>query len=152
MLEVAGELSEFAKAIEQIDGLEFLLEATQERIESGVEFAAVDSKGKAHHYDRQLYMLFSDQAAWTQMLGLWQRFQKGEKMPVKQAAFTHMFARLEDLRPWDDRDRLQRTGVLEVWERELENLRDGLCSSRSSCGSGLTRISESRRSATLRRT
>jgi hypothetical protein len=126
VLEVAGELTDFIRAIERIRGLEFLVEDTQERIESGSEFAAVDNKGKIHHYDRQLYMVFSDHGAWSELLKLWQRFQKGERMPYGKAPFAHMFSRLENLRPWDDRDRLERTGALRVWERELTELQDEL--------------------------
>ncbi len=122
VLEVAGELTNFVKAVARIPGLEFLVEAAQDRVDSGVEFAAVDNKGKAHRYDRQLYVVFSDDAAWRELLGLWERFQKNEKMPHGKAPFTHLFSRLEDLRPWDDRDRLERTGALDVWARELSAL------------------------------
>ncbi len=126
VLEVAGELTDFLKAIRRIDGLEFLVEDAEERIESGADFAAVDNKGKVHPYDRQLYMVFSDHAAWTELLNLWQRFKNGEPMPYGKAPFAHMFSRLENLRPWEDRDRLERTGVLQVWERELAGLKDEL--------------------------
>ena len=122
VLEVAGELTNFVKAVARIRGLEFLVEAAQDRVDSGDEFAAVDNKGKAHRYDRQLYVVFSDDAAWRELLGLWERFQKHEKMPHGKAPFTHLFSRLEDLRPWDDRDRLERTGALDVWARELSEL------------------------------
>lgn len=119
VLEVAGELTDFAKAIARIPGLEFLVEAAQERVDSGDEFAAVDRKGKVHRYDRQLYVILSDQAAWQELLRLWDRFQKREPMPYGKAPFGHLFSRLEALRPWDDRDRLERSGALDAWEREL---------------------------------
>jgi hypothetical protein len=122
VLEVAGELTNFVKAIARVPGLEFLVEAAEDRVDSGDEFAAVDKDGKVHRYDRQLYVVFSDDAAWRELLRLWQRFQNGEKMPHGKAPFTHLFSRLEALRPWDDRDRLERTGALDVWARELSEL------------------------------
>jgi hypothetical protein len=124
VLEVAGELTDFVKAIERVPGLEFLVEAAQERVESGAEFAAVDREGRAHRYDRLLYLVFSDHAAWQELLGLWQRFQQGERMPYGKAPFAHMFSRLETLRPWDDSDRLERTGALRAWALELAQLPD----------------------------
>jgi hypothetical protein len=122
VLEVAGELTNFLKAIARVPGLEFLVEAAEDRVDSCDEFAARDKNGKAHRYDRQLYVVFSDDAAWRELLGLWERFQNGEAMPYGKAPFTHLFSRLEALRPWDDRDRLERTGALDVWARELTEL------------------------------
>lgn len=122
VLEVAGELTDFAKAVGKVRGLEFLLEAVQDRVDSGEDFAAVDSQGKVHRYDRQLYLVFSDAAAWQELLSLWDRFQKGETMPYGKAPFRHLFSRLETLRAWDDRDRLQHTGALDAWQRELADL------------------------------
>lgn len=126
VFEVAGELTDFVKAINKIPGLEFLVEAAMERVESGDEFQAVDHKGKVHRYDRQLYVLASDGTAWRELLILWQRFQNGERMPRHRAPFGHLFSRLENLREWDDRDRLERTGALEVWQRELEGAGNAL--------------------------
>ncbi|HEY6763117.1 MAG TPA: S8 family peptidase [Baekduia sp.] len=119
VFEVAGELTDFVKAINKIPGLEFLVEAAMERVDPGDDFRAEDYKGKVHPYDRQLYVLASDGTAWRELLTLWERFQNGERMPRHRAPFGHLFSRLENLRPWDDRDRLERTGVLDVWQREL---------------------------------
>lgn len=126
VLEVAGELTNFAKAIARVPGLEFLVEAAEERVESGDEFAAVDNKGKVHRYDRQLYVVLSNHAAWQELLGLWERFQKQEPMPYRKAPFKHLFSRLETLRPWNDRDRLERSGALDAWESELAALPEQL--------------------------
>lgn len=124
VLEVAGELTDFIKAIARVPGLEFLVEAAEERVDSGAEFAAVDRDGKVHRYDRQLYLVFSDDAAWRELLSLWARFQRAEPMPYGKAPFRHLFSRLETLRAWDDRDRLERSGALDVWERELAQMPD----------------------------
>src|ERR1700733_621903 len=124
VLEVAGELTDFVKAISKVPGLEFLVEAAQDRVDSGDEFLAVDRKGKLHRYDRQLYVVASDGSAWREILALWARFQRGERMPHGKAPFGHLFSRLEELRPWDDRDRLERTGVLDAWRQELSEQGD----------------------------
>jgi len=126
VLEVAGELTDFVKAIEKVPGLELLVEAAVDRIDSGEDFAAVDHDGKVQRYDRELYVVFSDGRAWAELLSLWERFQRGEKMPHGKAPFRHLFSRLETLRAWDDRDRLQRSGAMDVWARELHELADEL--------------------------
>jgi hypothetical protein len=126
VLEVAGELTDFVKAISKVPGLDFLVEAAQDRVDSGDDFAAVDREGKLHRYDRELYVVASDRSAWQELLSLWERFQRGERMPYGKAPFGHLFSRLDTLRAWDDRDRLERTGVLYVWRQELSELSDQL--------------------------
>jgi hypothetical protein len=119
VLEVAGELNDFVKAINKIPGFEFLVEAAMDKIESGEDFTAVDNKGRPHRYERQLYLVATDAQAWQEFLNLWDRFQRGEAMPYGKAPFGHLFGRLENLRAWDDTDRLERSGALEAWSREL---------------------------------
>jgi hypothetical protein len=119
VLEVAGELNDFVKAINKISGFEFLVEAAMDKIESGDDFAAKDNKGRAHRYQRQLYLVATDAQAWKELLSLWDRFQRGERMPHGKAPFGHLFSRLEDLRTWNDEDRLERSGALEAWSQEL---------------------------------
>ena len=124
VLEVAGELTDFIRAVQKIEGFEFLAEQLEEKIESTEEFQVVDKDDRATKFDRQLFLVASDQRAWREMLSLWGRFQAGEKMPHGLTKFRDLFGRLRELRPWDDRDRLERTGVLEVWERELASIPD----------------------------
>lgn len=121
VLEIAGEIDEFVNAVRRVPGLEFLAEEMEDKVDPD-DFAAVDSEGRHRPYARQLFLIASDQAAWQQLLGLWDRFQRDEPFPRGLTPFRHLFALLRELRPWDDRDRLERTGALEAWERELTDL------------------------------
>ena len=123
VLEIAGEIDEFVRAVQRVPGLEYLAEEVEDKVDPD-EFAAVDRQGRRHRYARQLFLVASDAAAWQQLLSLWQRFQRGDDFPRGLTPFRHLFARLRELRPWDDRDRLERTGALEAWERELAELDD----------------------------
>jgi hypothetical protein len=119
VLEVAGELGDFNRAVRRIPGLEFLAEEAEDRLESDGTFAAVDSEGKPHRYTRQLFLVASDAVAWQQLLGLWRRFQRGDPFPYGLTPFRDLFARLRDVRAWDDRDRLERTGALAAWREDF---------------------------------
>jgi hypothetical protein len=123
VLEIAGEVDEFVRAVQRVPGLEYLAEEVEDKVEPD-DFAAVDRQGRRHRYARQLFLIASDSTAWQQLLGLWQRFQQGRDFPRGYAPFRHLFERLRELRPWDDRDRLERTGALEAWDRELADLDD----------------------------
>lgn len=126
VLEVAGELNDFARAVHQVPGLEFLAEEAEDKLAADEEFAAVDREGKRHPYTRQLFLMSSDATAWQQLLGLWQRFQREEQFPRGLTAFRDLFSRLRSLRAWNDADRLERTGALDAWERELGELAEEL--------------------------
>ena len=122
VLEIAGELSDFARAIRRVPGLEFLAEEAEDRLEPDADFAAVDRDGRRHRYTRQLFLVASDAVAWQQLLGLWQLFKRGDQFPRGLTPFRDLFARLRDVRPWDDRDRLERTGALSAWQADLAGM------------------------------
>ena len=124
VLEVAGELDEFVRAIRRVPGLEFLVEEAQDQLDSDGEFAAIDGQGRRHRYSRQLFLMASDAVAWQQLLGLWQRFQRREAFPHGLTKFRYLFERLRSLRAWDDQDRLERTGALGAWAAELADAGD----------------------------
>ncbi len=126
VLEVAGELKDFARAVRRIPGLEFLAEEAEDKLAADEEFAAVDREGKRHAYTRQLFLMSSDATAWQQLLGLWQSFRRDDPFPYGLAAFRDLFSRLRSMRAWNDADRLERTGALDAWERELGALHDEL--------------------------
>lgn len=126
VLEVAGELTDFKKAVLKVPGLEFLVEEAEDTLEPDDEFAAVDREGGRHGYSRQLFLVASDATAWQQLLSLWELFKDGGEFPRGLTPLRHLFSRLLEIRPWDDRDRLERTGALVVWERELVDAGDEL--------------------------
>jgi hypothetical protein len=69
VLEIAGELDDFVRAVQRVPGLEYLAEEVQDKIDPD-EFAAVDSHGRRQRYARELFVLASDSRAWQQMLSL----------------------------------------------------------------------------------
>jgi Subtilase family len=124
VLEIAGELGEFVGAVQNISGLEFLADELDEDKVDPDEFAVIDQDGRRRPYRRELFLVASDYTAWQQLLSLWGRFQRNEQFPHGLTPFRHLFSRLRELRAWNDRDRLERTGVLRVWEQELAEVRD----------------------------
>lgn len=123
VLEVGGELDEFARAVRKIDGLEFLAEQLDDKMEPDEDFV-VTTGDRVKPVVRQLFLVASDHRAWQEMLALWHRFQAEEPMPHGLTKFRDLFDRLRALRPWEDRDRLDRTGVLAAWETELAGVPD----------------------------
>ena len=126
VLDVAGELRDFARALRRISGLEFIAEEAEETAAADEEFAAVGPDGRRHPYKRHLYLMMSDATAWSELLGLWERFQRGEPFRAGLTVFRDLFERLRSLRAWNDADRLEHTGALDAWKREFSDLGDEL--------------------------
>ena len=122
VLEVAGEVADFARAMQRIPGLEFLGEQALDQLDPDDEFAMVDQEGRQRRYARQLFLVASDARAWQEVLRLWERWKAGQEPGYGLAPFRDLFAQLLDLREWDDRDRLERGGAAAAWQRDLAGL------------------------------
>jgi hypothetical protein len=126
VLEIAGEVTTFAKAMLKVPGLEFLGEQALAQLDPDDDFRAVNQRGQAKRYTRQLFLIATDVRAWQELLGLWERFKRGEAMPHGLTAFRDLFAQLRDVREWNDQDRLERAGAAEAWRRDLAELGEQL--------------------------
>ncbi|MBF0625095.1 MAG: S8 family peptidase [Magnetococcales bacterium] len=119
VLETAGKVEEFLKAVSKIKGFEFLAEYDEEDIPPDDDFF-VEKKGAKEEYRGRVYLMFANQQAFRQLLNLWGVWQNGEKFKKGLTKWRDVFALLRDIRPWSVRDRLEETGVLEDWRSRLE--------------------------------
>jgi Subtilase family len=120
VLEVAGEMDEFAGAVAKVPGLEYLAEELGEKLEDTSEFATVDPKtGKRTQVRRELFAVASDEQAASQLEKLWAKWQASEQLPHGWRTWRTVFERLISVRRWNDQDRLARTGAAEAWLDEL---------------------------------
>ena len=108
VLEVAGSVQDFAKAISKVPGLDWLFEWAEEQIGPDEDFyiEGKDSQHKA--YDGRLYLLGTNQEALTQFLGLWENYQQNPdaRFVLGLAPFRHLFAQLRTIRQWNVTDRV----------------------------------------------
>lgn len=126
VLEIAGEVTSFAKAMLKVAGLEFLGEQALAQMDPDDDFRAVDQHGHSKRYRRQLFLIATDTRAWQELLSLWRRFKAGEAMPHGLTAFRDLFLQLREVREWSDQDRLERAGAAEAWRRDLAELGEQL--------------------------
>jgi len=127
VLEVAGEMDEFIAAVAKVDGLEYLAEELGDRLEGTDIFAAVDSRtNRRTSLRRELFVVASDERAARELERLWGFWRSGQQLPRGWAAWKTVFERLITVRQWDDHDRLERTGVGEIWRADLADAGDDL--------------------------
>ena len=120
VLEIIGHVDEFAKAARNIKGLELMSEIEIDEISPDDRF--YDENKPEGKFSGQLYLVMTDQQALREMFMLWRRYSENPNMKFKRglAKFKPLFLQLKTIRKWDVQDRLQETGVIDVWKEELE--------------------------------
>lgn len=122
VLEVAGTVKDFAKAVGKIPGLEWLVEWAEDQIAPDEDFFI---QGKADKtFPGRLFLLASNQEALTQLLGLWTRYQNDPAAQFDRGLnkFRNMFGQLRNIRHWSAADRID-ADVRQYWQDCLD---DGL--------------------------
>ena len=120
VLETAGTIDEFFRAVSRVDGLEFLAEFDEDDIPPDDDFFDEKKSGEREQYRGRVYLMFASQKAFRQLLALWTRWQSGQQMERGLTRWRDVFGLLRDIRPWSARDRLEETGVLDDWRERLE--------------------------------
>lgn len=108
VLEVAGTVQNFAKAVGKVPGLEWLVEWAEEQIEPDEDFYVEGRDHQHRAYDGRLFLLGSNQQALAQLLALWNTYQQNPDAPFTRGLtpFRHVFAQLRTVRHWSVTDRV----------------------------------------------
>lgn len=124
VLEIAGTVDDFTKALSRVPGFEFIAETETETAPDG-DFALEDSRRGREGQSREdkvvpgrLYLALPDVSALDQFVRLWEQWERGEEMERGFAPFKHLFSQLRTLRPWGPQDRIP-DDTIEYWKEEL---------------------------------
>ena len=120
VLETAGRVDDFYKAVRRIRGLEWMGDFDVDDLAPDEEF--YDEEDKEAVLPGRVYLVLYNQEGLGELLSLWRKFQKNPDIPGfsrGRASFKALFLQLRDLRPWGPEDRLRETGLLhDFQERE----------------------------------
>ena len=116
VFEVAGRLEDFYKQAREL-GIEYL-DDYEEDIEPDEDF--YDERNRDKMIAGCIYLAMPDVRALQELLGLWRRFQNGERMPRFRSQWRKLFSLLVSVRPWGPQDRVSQK-TIEYWS---ESLRD----------------------------
>lgn len=123
VLEVAGDLNDFFKAVVATPGMEFLGEL-QSEIDPDENFYTVNRDGERvdKRFGARLFLTMTNQAALRELRAYWEKY----KLNRDEQNFVHgtskfriLFDRLKDLRPYSIADRIYDTGL----ENYLDEMR-----------------------------
>lgn len=124
VLETVGRIDDFYKAVQRIQGLEWLLEEDLER-EADDEYYEIDDEGERKERKTlasRLYLISTNKAALRELKTLYDRYVEDPEMEFDHgyAKFKDVFTHLRDIRFWNYRDRLDGSDFLEQWLRNNE--------------------------------
>lgn len=125
VFELKDSIADFYKAVENIEGLEFLNEfldpSTIEELKEGqTDLNDTDSTKQTSN---RLYLLMSNKAALDRLLSLFTTWttNPAAKLPQGLGRLKELFAQLRAVRPWGPEDRIRESGILATWQQELKD-------------------------------
>jgi len=120
VIETIGTVDNFANSVKRIEGLEWMGELEIDEIAPDEDF--YDENNPEKELNGRLYLVMTNQRALNEMLSLWRRFQADPDMKFKRGLtkFRDVFLHLKSIRRWDVQDRLLETGVIDIWQEDLE--------------------------------
>lgn len=123
VIETIGAVEDFYKAAKKIEGLEWMGEIEVDEIPPDENFSIPDKPEKL--LKGRLYLVLTNQQALTEMLSLWNHYKDQPDPKLKfdngLTKFRDVFCHLQDIRRWGPQDRLRETGILEIWQEELND-------------------------------
>jgi len=134
VLDLAGSVEEFHKAVNKVEGLEFLAEMAGDEIDPDDDFYKLDSNQERSNssVEHSLYLVMSNARAVDQMVSLFGRWKEdpSTKFEWGLGRFKGVFSQLLDLRRWGPEDRVRETGLVERWQETLDIVGNSLSSVR----------------------
>ncbi len=120
VIETVGSVDNFANAVKRIEGLEWMGEFESDEIAPDQDF--YDESNPEKELSGRLYLVMTNQRALDEMLSLWRRYEANRDMQFEHGLtkFRDVFIHLKSIRRWNVQDRILETGLIEIWQEELE--------------------------------
>ena len=118
VLETYGPVANFIRAVERVEGLEWLAEYEVDDMLPDGGFEDTDAPEK--NLSGQLFLVMSDGRALAELRNLFNAWREDPEAPFSRglAPLKQAFKFLREIRPWGVEDRLAETGILEDWNEE----------------------------------
>jgi hypothetical protein len=119
VIETIGKIEDFHRAVRHIEGLEWLSEIDEDDISPDEDFYQMDRRDNL--LSGRLFFSMSNKQAIIKIISLWTYWDSYEKkLPRNFAKWAEIFKQIKRIRKWDIEDRLRDTGIINLWEEEIE--------------------------------
>lgn len=124
VFEVIGSVDDFYKAVNKVEGLEWIFDQTTDNIEPDEYFYQQNDEGEVvdTSFNGRVYCVMTNLSAMNELLSMWRRYSNGETnvFPRGTAPIRKVFELLKSIRLWNAQDRIYETKAIEYWKEELE--------------------------------
>ena len=119
VLETYGSVEKFLQIVREIEGLEWLGEATISEIDPSHGFE--DKSDPQKTLGGHMFLVMTDIRALQELSSYFQRWKKNpdDAFPKGLAPLKSAFEYLKDIRPWGSQDRIRDTGLIDEWNDRL---------------------------------
>jgi hypothetical protein len=122
VFDLAGTVDGFLRAAAAVDGLEFLADLQEDRVDPDDDFyygtVGEVSEDSVPH---SLYMVMTNAQAVTELVRMFDLWQQDQAVKFEQGLnpLKEVFGLLRAVRRWGPEDRVRETGLLEKWAEDL---------------------------------
>jgi len=119
VIETAGDVTDLARALSQVPGLEFISQSIISDDFQDELFYGLDNKGQPTPVIKKAFLSMSNQDGLKKLHTIWKQYLDLGSVPGGMAPLKHAFERLVDIRFWDAKDRIESTYLYEDWSERL---------------------------------
>ena len=122
VIETVGKFQNFHDAVSKIDGLEWMAEFDVDDVNLDEMYVPdSDNYEKAKKQGGRWYLSSSNKQALEDILRLYKHWQDTGEVEYSFGGWKNVFIYITDLRFWNAKDRLEYTGILEQWKKDVKS-------------------------------
>ncbi|MPZ68314.1 MAG: S8 family serine peptidase [Actinobacteria bacterium] len=122
VFDLAGTVEAFMRAAALVDGLEFLSELQEDKVDADDDFFyEADGETQDDKVPQSLYMVMTNAQAVTELVRLFELWQEDQSITFERGLnpLKGVFGLLRAIRRWGPEDRVRETGLLEQWREDV---------------------------------
>lgn len=122
VIEIAGSVDNFKRAVDVTEGLEWLGEWDVEDIEPDENFYAENTRGEKTDklLTGRLFLSFSNEQGISELLSLWKLWEEEKPLPQGKAKWRDIFAQTRKIRRWGIEETLGEAHMIDRWRTLLD--------------------------------
>lgn len=122
VFDLAGSVEAFMRAAARVDGLEFLSELQEDKVDPDDDFFyESDGETQDDAVPQSLYMVMTNAQAVSELVRLFELWQEDQSITFERGLnpLKSVFGLLRAIRRWGPEDRIRETGLLEQWREDV---------------------------------
>lgn len=122
VFDLAGTVEGFLRAAAGLDGLEFLADLQEDRVDADDDFFyEEDGEPSPDSVPQSLYMVMTNAQAVGELVRLFELWQQDQSVRFERglAPLKEVFGLLRGIRRWGPEDRVRETGLLDQWAEDV---------------------------------